>query len=237
MIFIIVIAVTFVLSVAAHEAGHLIAAKRRGVKVSAYSIGMGPKLVSFRWHGIDWCLKLLPLGGSCSIDGDDMDSLKPRSKVAIFFAGVAVNFAIALIAIAISLILGGNFSVGAFFAELFDILGLASKAIPEAVSTAVTTTESTINTLETDLSAAAALIPKTRYAQIACLIIADLNIILGGLNILPFPGLDGGQIAFTIPEFFGYKVPERIVRKATKISLFILLGFSLLVMLKDFILL
>lgn len=57
------------ISVALHEAGHLLTAKWSGMRVRAYFIGFG--LTLFSWHkgGTEYGFKALPLGGYCDIAG------------------------------------------------------------------------------------------------------------------------------------------------------------------------
>lgn len=57
------------LSVAIHELGHLIPAKKFGVKVSRYFIGFGPTLTSTHRGGTEWGIKAIPLGGFVSLAG------------------------------------------------------------------------------------------------------------------------------------------------------------------------
>jgi membrane-associated protease RseP (regulator of RpoE activity) len=51
------------LSIALHELGHLVPAKRFGVKVTRYMIGFGPTLWSTRRGETVYGVKALPLGG------------------------------------------------------------------------------------------------------------------------------------------------------------------------------
>jgi membrane-associated protease RseP (regulator of RpoE activity) len=51
------------LSIALHELGHLIPAKKFGVKVTEYAIGFGPSLFSRKWGETEVRLRLLPFGG------------------------------------------------------------------------------------------------------------------------------------------------------------------------------
>ncbi len=53
-----------------HETGHFIAAKITGVKVEAFSIGMGPVLLHKTVKGTDFRLSLIPLGGYCAMKGE-----------------------------------------------------------------------------------------------------------------------------------------------------------------------
>ena len=53
-----------------HELGHFFAAKACGVKVEAFSIGMGPVIFHKEWRGTDWRLSLYPFGGYCAMKGE-----------------------------------------------------------------------------------------------------------------------------------------------------------------------
>ena len=56
-------------SVALHEAGHMLTAKAFGMKVRRYFIGFGPNIFSFRRGETEYGLKWIPLGGFCDIAG------------------------------------------------------------------------------------------------------------------------------------------------------------------------
>lgn len=56
-------------SVALHEAGHMLTAKAFGMKVRRYFIGFGPKVFSFRRGETEYGMKWIPLGGFCDIAG------------------------------------------------------------------------------------------------------------------------------------------------------------------------
>lgn len=90
-----------------HELGHFIAAKKIGVYVSEFALGMGPKIFSFKRkkHNdpTEYSLRLLPIGGYCAMAGEvgeDQKGLKKeefmcnRSKwerFLILIAGVTMN--------------------------------------------------------------------------------------------------------------------------------------------------
>jgi len=50
-------------SIFVHELGHFLAARRRGLKIDRFSIGFGPKLMTWKRNGVEYCLSLLPFGG------------------------------------------------------------------------------------------------------------------------------------------------------------------------------
>ena len=54
-----------------HELGHFLAAKFFKVGVLEFSIGMGPRILSGVFHNTRYSIKLLPLGGSCAMLGED----------------------------------------------------------------------------------------------------------------------------------------------------------------------
>lgn len=62
-----------------HELGHFIAAKCTGVKVNEFALGMGPKLFSFGKKETVYSLRLLPIGGFCSMEGEDEGAPTPRA--------------------------------------------------------------------------------------------------------------------------------------------------------------
>ncbi len=53
-----------------HELGHFLAARFFGVKVEAFSIGMGPVLLHRTINDTDYRISLIPLGGYCSMKGE-----------------------------------------------------------------------------------------------------------------------------------------------------------------------
>ncbi len=54
-----------------HELGHFLLAKRNGIAVTEFSLGMGPRLLSTEKGGTRYSLKLFPIGGSCMMVGED----------------------------------------------------------------------------------------------------------------------------------------------------------------------
>jgi len=56
-----------------HEFGHFIMAKRAGVRVEKFSLGMGPKLFGFKKGDTEYVLSWLPLGGYVKMAGENPD--------------------------------------------------------------------------------------------------------------------------------------------------------------------
>lgn len=56
-----------------HELGHFLAAKRCGVGVVEFSLGMGPRLLSKVRGNTRYSLRVLPFGGSCMMVGEEFE--------------------------------------------------------------------------------------------------------------------------------------------------------------------
>ncbi len=69
----------FNLIVFAHELGHFFWAKKFGVKVNEFAIGMGPKIFSFQKGETAFSLRMLPIGGFCAMEGEDEESDDPNA--------------------------------------------------------------------------------------------------------------------------------------------------------------
>lgn len=56
-----------------HELGHFIMAKRAGVRVEKFSLGMGPKVFGYKKGDTEYVLSALPLGGYVKMAGENPD--------------------------------------------------------------------------------------------------------------------------------------------------------------------
>jgi len=56
-----------------HELGHFIMAKRAGVRVEIFSLGMGPKIFGYKKGDTEYVLSWLPLGGYVKMAGENPD--------------------------------------------------------------------------------------------------------------------------------------------------------------------
>lgn len=66
---VVLLVVGLALSIALHELGHLLPAKKFGVRVGQYMIGFGPTLWSRRFGETEYGFKAIPLGGYISMAG------------------------------------------------------------------------------------------------------------------------------------------------------------------------
>lgn len=97
-----------------HELGHFIAARKSGVTVEEFSIGMGPKLISHvsKKTGTRYSLRAVLIGGYVSMPGEngtssDPDALCNKSvfkRIAVVCAGAFMNFLLGIIIMAVIVI-------------------------------------------------------------------------------------------------------------------------------------
>lgn len=107
-----------------HECGHFLMAKKMGITVFEFSIGMGPVLFQKQKNGTKYSLRLFPIGGFVNMAGEDDDgeeedddepaeipvdengneieivtfsSKKPWQQAVVLFAGVFMNLVLGLI--------------------------------------------------------------------------------------------------------------------------------------------
>ena len=79
----VVLAVVILLAmITIHEFGHYVAGKILGFKINEFSIGFGPALFKKRSKktGVQFSLRLIPLGGYCAFDGEDYDEEDERRE-------------------------------------------------------------------------------------------------------------------------------------------------------------
>lgn len=89
-----------------HELGHFLLAKKNGIVVTEFSLGMGPRLVSTVRGGTRYSVKLLPLGGSCAMLGEDtgedeqpgtFNAAPVWGRISVVAAGPVFNFILAFV--------------------------------------------------------------------------------------------------------------------------------------------
>jgi regulator of sigma E protease len=115
------IAVLVVL-VLVHELGHFVVAKLAGITVQEFGIGFPPRIASVIWRGTRYSVNWIPLGGFVKMLGEDGDIEAERMRehgsseaeieqamvgafnrkpilvrLAVLFAGVAMNFVLAVV--------------------------------------------------------------------------------------------------------------------------------------------
>lgn len=125
--------VTIAFLVLIHEWGHFFAARRFGVWVHQFAIGMGPAIWKRKFSETEYSLRLLPIGGYVRMAGEDRESEEDRAvpperlftakpawqRMMIVLAGPVMNIIAAIfIMIAVVAIFGLSYLEVAGFVEI-----------------------------------------------------------------------------------------------------------------------
>ena len=102
---IIVAILVFSIIIIIHELGHFLLAKKNGIGVVEFSIGLGPTVWGIQRGETKFSIKLLPFGGLCQMVGEDTDqnttadnafySKGVWQRFSVVFAGPLFNFILA----------------------------------------------------------------------------------------------------------------------------------------------
>ena len=226
-----------------HEGGHFLVARLCRVKVNEFAIGFGKILWQKQGKETKYSLRLIPLGGFCSMEGEDKESDDEASfskanvwkRIAIVVAGAVVNilFGILVYWTLVS-------TVGLRFVNPLDDTILNRIYFgAQRTGTFILTILDGIKTLFTGGLATEQMVGIVGISEVVVQttgianylhLLAVISISLGVTNLLPIPALDGGKILILLIEVVRRK-PMKIETE-TRIQL---IGFSILIVLALFV--
>src|SRR5687768_2809793 len=77
-----------------HELGHFLAAKRLGIPIARFSVGLGPKVWGFKIGETEYWLSLIPCGGyvmPALNDAEAFDKIPLKNRILFLLGGPAAN--------------------------------------------------------------------------------------------------------------------------------------------------
>lgn len=121
---IIIAVIIFSFIIIFHELGHFLLAKKNGICVEEFCLGLGPTIIGKQFGETFYSLKLFPFGGACMMRGEDeasddagaFNNKSVLARISVVFAGPFFNFILAFL---LSLILIGM--VGSDIPVLSDV--------------------------------------------------------------------------------------------------------------------
>lgn len=101
---IIIAILIFGIIIIVHELGHFLIAKKNGIQVDEFCIGLGPTIIGKQVGDTFYSIKLLPFGGACMMGEDEERQEKNAfnnksvwARMAVIFGGPFFNFVFAFI--------------------------------------------------------------------------------------------------------------------------------------------
>lgn len=221
-----------------HEGGHFIVAKLCKVRVNEFSIGFGRKILQKQKSETKYTLRIIPLGGFVSMEGeseysDEEDSFTKASiikRMAIVAAGGFVNIIFAVVVYFIIVFSMANTNNVPGVTDTFagkinyaisstgKFAGSAFESIKMLITGRVTT-----NDLMGPVGISSIVSQTSNFREFFYMM-AIISLSLGVTNLLPIPALDGGKLLLL--------VIEAIRRKPLKLENEVriqLLGFAFLI--------
>ena len=88
-----------------HELGHFLLAKKNGIRVNEFCLGLGPTLFGVTKGETKYSVKLFPFGGACMMEGEDGESEDQKAfgqksvwaRISVVAAGPVFNFIMAFV--------------------------------------------------------------------------------------------------------------------------------------------
>lgn len=203
--FIAILSFILVLSlvVLVHELGHFLAARRAGVPVYEFSIGFpfSPRIATlFRHRETEFTLRALPLGGFVSFshendeEAEKLFGASPASRALILSSGSLFNMVFAFLLFVPVFMAGEGLSL---FSAIVSSTQMVWIVMAETAHLFINlfSGQAGMENLSGPVGIAA-LAGKAASGGWADLVLFTgfLSLSLGIMNMLPFPGLDGGQL-------------------------------------------
>ena len=183
-----------------HEGGHFLVAKLCKVKVNEFAIGFGPIIYTKEKGGTKYALRLIPLGGFVSMEGDEERSDAEGSfsnasiwkRIAIASAGGLVNVIFGLLVYFVLVASISDIYIGLIAVKDFTILVFMS--LKDLFTGGLTPNQMV------GIVGISDIVVNTAGFKEYFSIMASISVSLGITNLLPFPPLDGGKIVIYLIE-------------------------------------
>lgn len=240
-----------------HEAGHLVMAKRYGVKVPVFSIGFGPRIIGFKFYkgssnyfgrrmaykifnfksSSEWVwqqgkteyrLASIPFGGFCAMEGE----IKEGTEAALSSKPYYQKLIIISAGIVVNFITGFLAIAGVAISKLGFVVGL--------IATVGVIKEMIVGVYIQTVALIQGIVPLARWEEItdASASMASVegiifqfgfySIILGIFNALPIPALDGSYpFLWGLEYIFGKKWGRTIAQTSALVGFILLMGLQL----------
>lgn len=192
-----------------HEGGHFLVAKLCKVRVNEFSVGFGKVLWSKQRKETQYSLRLIPLGGYVSLEGEEEHSDKEGSfskasigkKIAIVAAGAIVNILFGLLVYFFLVAFHYGFEIA------LSSTGKFSGALAESIKV-LFTGGTTIDDLAGPVGITS-IVSQTSTVTDFIYLLSVISLSLGVTNLLPIPPLDRRKVTFIYNRMDKEKTTKR----------------------------
>lgn len=219
-----------------HEGAHFFTAKICKVRVNEFSIGFGKVLWSKQGKETKYSVRLIPLGGFVSMEGEEEPSDKEGSfseagilkKLLIVASGAITNIIFGILVYFLLVTFHYGFEIAISSTSNFMKIFLNSIRI-------LLTGGATIDDLAGPVGIAS-IVSQTSNLTDFIYLMAVISLSLGFTNLLPIPPLDGGKIVIYIIEWIKRKpLKEETLLKIQMLGFMFIMGLSVFVMYNDIV--
>lgn len=230
-----------------HECGHFLVARLCKVKVNEFAIGFGKIIWQKQGKETRYSLRMIPLGGFCSMEGEDKESDDKGSfskasvwkRMLIVVAGAAVNILFGILVYFILVSTVGIQFVDPAKDTFINRIYYGARGTGEFIIAIFDSVKMLITGgLQTDqmvgIVGISEVVAKTNGIINYLNLLAVISVSLGVTNLLPIPALDGGKLLILLIEIIRRK-PMKVETEAKiqLIGLSILMALSLFVTYND----
>ncbi len=217
-----------------HEGGHFLVAKLCKIRVNEFSIGFGKILWSRQKGETKYSIRLVPLGGFVSMEGEEEPSNEEGSfskagilkKFAIVSAGAIVNIVFGLLVYFILVTV--HYGIEVAWPSTVGFIGALGESIKMLFTGGVTA-----NDLAGPIGIAN-IVSQTSSLTDFIYLLSVISLSLGMTNLIPIPPLDGGKLLIYIIEWVKRKpLKEETQLKIQMAGFIFIMGLSLFVMYND----
>lgn len=231
-----------------HEGGHFLIAKLCKIRVNEFSIGFGPTIWTKQTKETKYSLRIIPLGGFVSMEGEEEASDKEGSfskasiprRIAVVLAGPIVNIIFAFIVYFLIVV-----NIGIEYSDSINVY-VEGNTFLNSICYAIDRTQDFGNTMIESIKylitgnltvddmmgpvGISEVVASTSGIREFIYIMAVISLSLGVTNLLPIPALDGGKFVLLVIE----AIRRKPLKQETEITIQ-LLGFSFIIALSLYV--
>jgi len=219
---------TISLLIILHELGHFLVAKRMGIPIARFSVGLGPKVWGLKIGETEYWLSLIPCGGyvmPALKDEEAFDKIPWKSRILFFLGGPAANILGAFLCLSLMNIVKLGFSVNSVIYLPLEQICLMALQIGTAIPLLFSQPENLSGIVGIVAAGGAQVgLSFVKLLQFSVL----LNVNLAVLNLLPILPLDGGKIVMGLLRKI-YQPLRRLEMPLTVAGWVLLAGLTLYV--------